>query len=541
MSNRTILMRWLAALLAMFLVSACVQNLFDTRQGRVAITVQWPKKAGYTVLDIPEGTAMIKVSIIGEGIEGGPLELPEPLTPNDEETTTEFIDVPVGPKVVQADAYDAANRLLGSGQAAITVRPNTLNDAVIVVKPEGPVVVVPSDRTPDPNASGTPTPQEPPAYTITTIAGDGTAGAFDASDPLMARFKYPGAMAYSANPQDRALYIVDTEYRLIRRLDLDTSVVTTVAGQPPVSDVEPSPDASAAPALLGSGLGAPAGIAVDPMGQVYFTDRQNHLIRKLRPGGGVVTVAGTGQSGANDNASPLQASFHFPVAIAFDRFGTMYVADHLNHKVRRISPRGTVTTFAGVGAPGHTGDGGLAVEAQISYPTALAVDPAGEFLYVAEGRDATIRRIHLSTGVISTVAGSAVASALEVGALAIESRITLPTALAFTPAGDLLIAEGWSLKAGPEADLGLTSRLLGLTDGKLVRLAGRDRDAYGFTGDGGDARQAEFNNPLGLAVDGAGRIFVADAFNNRIRVLTPYVAPAPTPAPEAPSTGEQAL
>lgn len=547
MSHTTIVTRWLACLLVMVLATACVQNIFDTRQGRVAITVKWPKKSDYAVLGIPEGTAMIRVSIIGEGIEGEPLSVP-PLTPDDgAETATEFLDVPIGPKVVQAVAYDAAQREVASGQALITVRPNTINDARIVMQEDGTIIVKPGGEKPDPTATASVEPTAAPAYTIDTAAGDGTPGAFDASDPLVARFKYPGHLAVSSNPQDRALYIADTQYRLIRRYDLETRVVTTVAGQPPVGDVEPSPEASAAPALLGGGIGAPGGVAVDPMGQVYFTDRENHLIRKVRPGGGVITVAGTGKPGDKDHASPTQASFHYPVAIAFDRFGALYVADYLNHKIRRVSPTGTVTTIAGTGQPGHTGDGGVAVEAQIRYPVAIAVDPEGEHLYLAEGREPTIRRIRLSTNVIQTVAGNGRHTAFGVPGPAIAASIALPTALAFTPEGELLIAEGWSLRSGVDADLGLTSRLLKLTRaGRLELLAGRNNDAYGFTGDGGDARLAEFNNPMGLAVDGEGRIFVSDAYNNRIRVLTPVKAtpapapsaspsPGPTPAPASPS------
>ncbi|MFP5502784.1 MAG: hypothetical protein ACLGIN_09865, partial [Candidatus Sericytochromatia bacterium] len=136
MSNKTILMRWLATLVVMFLATACVQNLFDTRQGRVAITVKWPKKSGYQVMAIPEETAMIRVSIVGEGIDGAPLEV-APLTPEGAADTTEFIDVPIGPKTVQAVAYDAAGKQLATGQKVINVEANKITTAHVIMQPGG--------------------------------------------------------------------------------------------------------------------------------------------------------------------------------------------------------------------------------------------------------------------------------------------------------------------------------------------------------------------------------------------------------------------
>lgn len=531
MSNRTFFLRWFAALLVMLLGTACMQDLFDARKGKVAISVKWPQKSTYSVMAIPAGTERIEVTIQGEGIpDGAPLKAP-PLTPNNsEETDAEFIEVPIGPKVIQAVAFGAKDTMLAQGYTAIDVKPNTLTEARVVL--QGTEIQIPvSDKTPAPGESPLPVPSHaPPEYTIDTLAGSGVEGAVDSADPKAARFKYPQAIAYDEKRQ--AIYVADTENRLIRRYDLRTGAVATVAGQTSTTEASPSPKATAAPALLGSSIGTPAGLAVSLDGALYFSDRDNHVIRKLSPDGTIVIVAGNGKAGDVDSPDPTAASFHYPGALAFDSNGTLYVADYLNHKIRRVSRLGSVTTLAGTALPSSGGDGGPAVEAALQFPTALAVDPKGEHLYVAEGKSPRIRKIHLSSGLINTVAGKGIAITDGEDGPALEAGMALPLGLAFTPAGELLIAEGWAFKQGPEPLLGMTSRVLKLTaDGKLMRIAGQRLKAYGFKGDGAGAIYAELNNPTGLAVDGEGRVIVSDTYNNRLRVLAKPIAASPTPPP----------
>lgn len=536
MSNRTIFVRWFAALLVMLLGTACMQDLFDARRGKLAISVKWPTKSSYSVMAIPAGTERIEVTIQGEGIpDGAPLKAP-PLTPNNtSETDAEFIEVPIGPKVIQAIAYGAKDTLLAQGYTAIDVKPNTLTEAIVTLQGE-PITIPVTNETPAPGHSPLPTPSVAPReYAIDTLAGSGAEGAVDSADPKAARFKYPQALAYDARRQ--ALYVADTENRLIRRFDLRTGAVATVAGQTPTTESAPTPKATAAPALLGSSIGTPAGLAMGLDGALYFSDRDNHVIRKLSADGTIVIVAGNGKAGDVDAVDPTAASFHYPGALAFDSNGTLYVADYLNHKVRRVSRLGNVTTLAGTALASSGGDGGPAAEAALQFPTALAVDPRGEYLYVAEGKSPRIRRIHLSTGVIGTVAGTGVAITDGENGPALSAGIALPLGLAFTPTGELLIAEGWAFKQGPEPLLGMTSRVLKLTeDGRLVRIAGQRLKAYGFKGDGGSADAAELNNPVGLAVDGEGRVIVTDSYNNRLRVLTkPAAVPSPSPVTQEPA------
>jgi hypothetical protein len=142
-------------------------------------------------------------------------------------------------------------------------------------------------------------------------------------------------------------------------------------------------------------------------------------------------------------------------------------------------------------------------------------------LYVGEGKGHRVTLVDLQTGALTPVAGTGLLGSDGEGGLATEARIALPLALALDTQDELLIADGWALTTGVETLLGGSSRILRVTqDGRLVRVAGvNSYSAYGFSGDAGDAREAELNNPSGLAVDASGRIFIADSYNNRIRVL----------------------
>lgn len=536
MSNRLVFLRWFAALLAMALVTACMQSFLDAREGKVAITVMWPHGA-YRVQEIPAGSVSVEVDISGDGLDSAPLKAT--ITPDGSDTSKDFLEVPIGPKVVQAFAYDLNHHQTAAGQAIIDVRPNAITPAEVTLAPTAPVAT----STPPPDSSSTVTPSAPPALIVQTVAGSGLAGAQDGADPLQARFKYPGALAL--DEAHNALYVADTYYHLIRRYDLVTGAVSTVAGQAPSSDTTPSP--SAAPALFGSAIGTPMGLAVANDGTLYFADRDNDVIRRLGPNGTTVLVAGTGKAGDLDGPAGL-AAFDAPTGLAVAKDGTLYVADTLNQKVRMITPDGAVTTLAGTGTAGSDGDGGQARDAKLNFPGALALDPLGDYLYVADMREPRVRRINLQTGVIETVAGDGTLTADGEGGPALQASLTLPTALAFTPDGQLLIAEGWVEELGSDSILGKTSRVLELTkDGNLVRLAGQHLQANGYTGDGGDALLASFNNPAGLAVDSNGQIYVADAYNERIRLLTKpaatppasasgAAAPSPAPTPGAPAT-----
>jgi sugar lactone lactonase YvrE len=525
--------RLAAALAALALVSACSPALFSARSGRVALTVRWPQRsAAFQILAIPPDTARVVVTIRGEGIpDGKPLEAS--LVPGQSDQSTEFVDVPVGPKYIEAAALDATGRATASARLAIAVLPNVLVEARLVLQPVSEAAPTPTpaatpslDVSPAPEASGG---IAVPARVIDTAAGDGIAGARDAVDPLAARFRHPRSLAYDARRQ--ALYVADVAHRLIRKVDLTSGAVSTVAGRP---ETDSGPPSGVPAALAGGESGVPCGLAFGDDGTVYFCDRDNHLVRKITRAGMIETVAGTGHLGLVDGPAAA-AQFAYPSDLVVDAEGALYVADSYNNRIRKVAG-GRVTTVAGSGTSLAAEARGLKLPpASLRLPLAMAIEPGGAGLVVAEAGAHRVSRVALASGEITPVAGSGMLGLAGEGGDALQADLPLPTALAFDPEGRLVIADGWACETGVETLTGAASRLLRLTaDGRLERIAGTvARGAYGFSGDGGDPTRAELNNPGGLAFDAAGRMFVADTFNNRLRVVRP-VPLSPVASPPAP-------
>ncbi|MEB3222193.1 MAG: hypothetical protein VKS61_08965 [Candidatus Sericytochromatia bacterium] len=542
-------------LAAALVVSACSPELLAARSGRVALTVRWPERAAaFRILAIPADTARIAVTIRGEGIPDGK-PLVAALVPGGAEQSTEFIDVPVGPKYIEATALDATGRATAGARQAIAVLPNVLVEARLVLQPlaepsppPAPVATASVEVLPTPEASGA---VPLPARLLDTAAGDGVSGARDARDPLAARFRHPRSLVCDTRRQ--VLFVADASYRLIRRFDLSSGVVVTIAGR--AESDSGSPVALPA-ALAGGEPGVPCGLALDAEGSLYFCDRDNHLIRKITRAGLIVTVAGTGHLGVQDGPAAA-AQFAYPSDLVFDAAGALYIADTYNNRIRKLAD-GKVTTVAGTGASLAAESMGIKLSAPaLVLPLALALEPGGKALVIAEAGAHRVTRLTLETGALAPLAGSGLVGLAGEGGPALQADLPLPVALAFDPEGRLLVADGWACETGVETLTGAASRVLRLAaDGRLERLVGSvARGAYGFSGDGGDPLQAELNNPGGLALDAAGRLFVADTYNHRIRVVRPMpLAPAtrepgalsppgspPAGTPAPPSSGPSVL
>lgn len=252
-------------------------------------------------------------------------------------------------------------------------------------------------------------------------------------------------------------------------------------------------------------LNYPNGLALGSDGSLYISDNNNFRIRRIGPDGKISTYAGNGQYGsAGDGGQATQAMLSSPRGIALAPDGTLYITDPGNYKVRKVSPNGIITTFAGNGQWGDSGDGGLATQARLMSPSALAVGPDGS-LYIVDADASRVRRV-APDGIITTVAGNGQYDFTGDGGPATSAALAYPYGIAVAPDGSLIIADSDNL------------RIRRVTpDGKIDTIAGNGE--YGYSGDGGPARQATIGWVLSLTIAPDGTIYFSDDFE-RIRKIT---------------------
>jgi sugar lactone lactonase YvrE len=326
---------------------------------------------------------------------------------------------------------------------------------------------------------------------VTTFAGtSGQAGSSDGA-ASGALFLYPCAVAVDAAGN---VYVADSGNQNIREITAGGSV-TTIAGTTGVSG---SADGTGSAALFNQ----PQGIAVDATGNIYVSDTNNFTIRKIASGGVVTTLAGAaGQDGGSDGAGS-SARFSYPIGIAVDGGGNIYVADYDNDAVRKVTPGGSVSTLAGsLGTAGSADGQGSA--ALFNHPEAVALDGAGN-VYVIDTSNQTVREV-TAGGSVTTLAGTPGMGGRADGAGA-AARFFYPAGIASTGAGTVYVADTGNHAIREMASPGSVTTLAG--------SAGQEGDADG-TGS-----QALFAYPHGVAVDGSGHIYIADTNNNAIREST---------------------
>ena len=371
----------------------------------------------------------------------------------------------------------------------------------------------------------------------------------------MARLNEPKSLTLDAEGN---LFVADSENHVVRKIDLQTRCIKTVAGctqriESGAKTVSPVPAAE--------------GVDEDPLAE---TGRVNlHAVTQQTDLSGTVRYIATGSTApatrfSGDGGPAEQALLNFPTAVVVDRAGHFYIADTLNHRVRRVDAvTGVITTVAGVGKPRYGGDGGLAVEAGLNEPAALALSDEG-VLYIADQSNNRVRAVDLATGTIRTVAGTGTAVYNGDGVAAMETGLAGPSGLALAPDGTLFIADSFNGRiraVGPVTGFIRTvvgdggeyryqgpdeppsrslSRPSGITldeegnfyvtdsDNHLVRRWDRSTGlieriaGVGVAGDGGDggaALEAGLSYPFGIVTDRDGHVLVADTFNHRIREI----------------------
>ena len=390
--------------------------------------------------------------------------------------------------------------------------------------------------------------------TIATIAGTGNCKfAGDGGPATSASFWDPSGLAIDSAGN---LYIADASNNRIRKIT-PSGLTSTVAG-----NGSPGFSGDGGPATSAS-LNFPTGVAVDGAGNIYIADADNNLIRKVSTGGTIQTVAGNGvagNSGAGDGGPATSAPLNAPHAIAVDSTGNLYIT--ANVRVRKVTPDGTINTFAGNGNIGVSGDGGPATSAALNFPDGLAVDAIGD-VFIADTSNARVRKVGLD-GTITTVAGTSLANFSGDGGSATTASLSDPSGVAVDGAGNLYIADFFNNRIRKVSPLGIITTVAGngvagasgdggsavsaslnAPEGVAVDSTGNiyiadfDNDLVrkvnsagiittlvgtgvtGFSGDGGQATRSQLNSPADVVLDAAGNLYIADSGNNRIRKVTP--------------------
>ena len=260
-------------------------------------------------------------------------------------------------------------------------------------------------------------------------------------------------------------------------------------------------------------LPAPSGVAVSPDGAVYVSDVDTHSIYLALEGGKLDRIAGTGLPGfAGDGGPAAAAQLNSPNALAFDSNGNLYIADSFNHRIRRIDRSGIITTVAGTGKSGYSGDMGPAIAAQLNSPNDILVRADGSIL-IADSYNHLIRQVDRA-GVIRLVAGSVPPGFGGDNGPATKALMSMPFCIAATAAGEVLFCDSGNSRI---------RRIDGTNSVRHVAGSGPAREVFGagFEGDGGPAMNAKLFTPAGLAVGPDGTIFVSDTGNNRVRDIGP--------------------
>jgi sugar lactone lactonase YvrE len=332
---------------------------------------------------------------------------------------------------------------------------------------------------------------------ITTVAGNGSLGYSGDGGPATSAKLYQ-PWGLSIDSANN-LFIADTGSNCIRKVD-SSGIITTIAGNTTWGyggDGGPATSAQ---------LKNPYGIAVDSAGNLFIADYNNNCIRKVDSSGIITTVAGNGSAGySGDGGMATSAQLNWPYGVAVDDADNLYIADYSNNRIRKVASSGIITTVAGSASVGFSGDGGPSTSAQLDYPSGVALDTKGN-LFIADDFNSRIRKVSVS-GIITTVAGNGTMGSSGDGGYATSAQLHDAKKVAVDSAGNLYIADCTEYRI----------RKVSLS-GIITTVAGNG--SAGYSGDSGPATSAQLLLPMGVAADSAGNLFIADSGNHRIRKVS---------------------
>ena len=338
---------------------------------------------------------------------------------------------------------------------------------------------------------------------ITTVAGDGSSGySGDDGPATLASLHKPHAVCIYEALAPAYLVIADPSNHRIREVNLTTGIITTVAGTLWSGYNGDNIDATSAR------LYYPFGVHVDASHNTYIADTYNHRIRKVDGKTGIITtVAGTGSKGFSGDGGPAtSARLRYPFNLYLDSAGNVYIADTFNYRIRKVdAATQIITTLVGDGAQRFQGDGGLATDASIKKSYDVAVDSAGN-IFIADTDSHAIRKVDAATGIINTVVGQGDSAGFEGdGGLATDAKLKSPTGVYVDESGNIYVAD----------TMNEVIRKVDATTNIIDSVAGNG--TAGFSGDGGLATLAQLDYPEAVWVDSSGNMFIVDTDNCRIR------------------------